>query len=72
MLKELDVLLRDSRIELFRRKEQLQVLKSKVKDSVAHLSRSKSTINNMCNRLRVLGEDIKKQQSTVSGQASKC
>lgn len=69
LLQELDVQLRDCRNELLCRKEHLQALKTKEKDSNAQVSKSKSAITNMKSQLRKLEQELVRQQRTMSEQA---
>lgn len=69
LLQELDVQLRDCREELFCRKEHLQALNMKEKDSIAQVSKSKSTIISLDNQLRKVEKELMRQQMTISGQA---
>ncbi|TMS10168.1 Coiled-coil domain-containing protein 39 [Larimichthys crocea] len=69
-IKELDVQLRDCRNELLCRKEHLQALKTKEKDSNAQVSKSKSAITNMKSQLRKLEQELVRQQRTMSEQDS--
>ncbi|XP_058494356.1 coiled-coil domain-containing protein 39 isoform X2 [Solea solea] len=70
-IKELDVQLHDCREELFRHKNHLQTLKTKGKDSEAHVSRSRSTIASLKSQLTKVEKDLMKQQMTINEQDSK-
>lgn len=69
MPQELDVKLRDSMQELFHQKEYLQTVKMKEKDSIAQVSKSKSTLNHLNSQLGKLEKELQKQQATMVGQA---
>ncbi|KAG8013999.1 Coiled-coil domain-containing protein 39 [Nibea albiflora] len=69
-IKELDVQLRDCRDELFRRKEHLQALKTKGKDSNAQVSKSKSTITNIKSQIRKLEQDLDSQIKRLDSKLS--
>lgn len=69
LLQDLDVSLRDCREELFHCKEHLQCVKTKEKDLVAQVSRSKSTITRLSIQLTKLEKDVIKQRMNISEQA---
>ncbi|XP_068427707.1 coiled-coil domain-containing protein 39 [Clinocottus analis] len=67
-IKELDVKLVDCGEKLYRRKERFQSLKTKEKDSITQLSRSKYTITNLDSKLRKLEKDVLRQKMMMSEQ----
>uniref|UniRef100_A0A8C2Z334 Coiled-coil domain-containing protein 39 n=1 Tax=Cyclopterus lumpus TaxID=8103 RepID=A0A8C2Z334_CYCLU len=69
-IKELDVQLLDGREELFCRRERFQALKTKEKDSIAQISRSKYTITRLDCQLKKLEKDVLRQKMTMSEQDS--
>ncbi|XP_040026282.2 coiled-coil domain-containing protein 39 isoform X2 [Gasterosteus aculeatus] len=70
-IKELEVQLIDCRKEFFCRKEWLQALKTKEKESIAQVSRSKDTINSLESQLRQLENDLRRQEIITAEEDSK-
>uniref|UniRef100_A0AAQ4RDM8 Coiled-coil domain-containing protein 39 n=1 Tax=Gasterosteus aculeatus aculeatus TaxID=481459 RepID=A0AAQ4RDM8_GASAC len=68
-LRELEVQLIDCRKEFFCRKEWLQALKTKEKESIAQVSRSKDTINSLESQLRQLENDLRRQEIITAEEA---
>ncbi|KAM3605336.1 uncharacterized protein V6R79_024052 [Siganus canaliculatus] len=66
--KELDVLVRQCRDELLHRRDRLQELKTKEKDSVAEISRSKFTISSLTSTQQNLEKDLLRQQVIMGKQ----
>lgn len=71
VLQELDVQLHDCREQLLHHKDSLQADKTKEKDLISQVSKSKSTITNLEGELRKLEQEMIKQQMTMSEQANK-
>ncbi|KAL3054619.1 hypothetical protein OYC64_017536 [Pagothenia borchgrevinki] len=69
-IKELDVQQHDCRLEFFCRRERLEVLKTKEKNSIAQVSRSKSTIISLESQLTKLESELMKQQETTGAQGN--
>lgn len=69
MLQDLDVQLRDCREELLHHNERLQAIKTKEKDFISQVSKSKSTINSLESQLRKMEQDLIRHQMTISDQA---
>ncbi|XP_056276699.1 coiled-coil domain-containing protein 39 [Pseudoliparis swirei] len=67
-IKELDVQLLDCSEELFCRKEHFQALKTKEKDSVAQISRSKSTISILDSQFKKMEKDVFRQKMMITEQ----
>ncbi|KAJ0011757.1 hypothetical protein NQD34_012732, partial [Periophthalmus magnuspinnatus] len=68
-MKELEVHLRDHREGLFRRKQQLQTLRSKEKNALAQISRSKCTLLGLEDEQRKAEKNLLSQQITLNQQA---
>ncbi|KAL6104259.1 ccdc39 [Pungitius sinensis] len=67
-IEELEVQLIDCREEVFCRKECLQALKTKERNSTAQVSRSKDTISRLENQLRQLEKDLRRAQLITNKQ----
>ncbi|KAM4728973.1 coiled-coil domain-containing protein 39 isoform 2-T2 [Anableps anableps] len=70
-IKKLEIEHRDLMEELFRQKQHFQLVKTKEKNVIAHVSNNKITITNLLNQLTKTEKELIRQQMIINSQESK-